>query len=414
MRPAPVNEKPGYSVEPHDSEGDWPSLTDTPFAWEERAVTKARSMTSPRGVPGSGEMASVLLSASTQKKDATVEAAPEASALHESPLSGAERDGSTGAETAMPRNSHENRGEAIVDDVQGGSGPTPTSPVSNSESTQKLEEVLNPPSKGYSTWAKVLFRYGDLPYHIVGGILAGSNAQVQNQYQKHPFKPFNWVFGYDDPPTEQEAAQWTTAQLAFNDALEAGLVAKDSPSLRPDQKITIKIPSFKGNGSPGLIWVLEPTPNPKTPAGRYQAEIPSVADAEGKKIWVPALGFANSNGRGYKFVKFDGIDFHKKTVVDRKFNVTGFAKQADDIDRQVEAMMQNPEWTLVIEVPSERVGKAVLKLYDKAIKKAMPADGPVRPMPKISINLVLPGSTNPQKFDAGPVSEVEAPRSSIK
>ncbi len=252
----------------------------------------------------------------------------------------------------------------------------------------------------------------DLVPRVAGGILAGSNEQVQHQYQKHPFQPFNWCFGYDDPPSEQEAMQWTTAQIALNDALEAGLVERNSPSLRPNEPITIKTPSVKGDGTRNLIWVLEPTPNQK-PYGRYQAEIPSVPHAN-NKVWVPALGYANSNAKGCKFVKFDGADIYKKTVVDRKFNVTGHSKQAKDIERQVEAMIQNPKWTLVLEVPNAAVGKAVSNLYSEAIKKSMAQSGTIRPMPDITVNLVPAGSTNPQKFDAGPVSEVATSGPSIK
>lgn len=298
---------------------------------------------------------------------------------------------------------------------QAHSGAVMSSPTSDTNgATQLLADALNPPSQGYSNGAKVLFRMADLVPRVAGGIMAGSNKQVQHQYQKHPFQPFNWMFGYDDPPSEQEAMQWTTAQIALNDALEAGLVERNSPSLRPNEPITIKTPAVKGDGKLGPVLVQEPVPG-QTSAGRYQAEIPSVSHGS-DKIWVPALGFANSNGKGFKFVKFDGIDVYKKTVVDRKFNVTGHRKQADDVKRQVEAMIQNPDWTLVLEVPSVAVGEAVTRLYAKAINEAMPSDGPLRPMPQVTLDVVRPGSTNTQKYDALPVSEleVEAPRSSIR
>lgn len=77
-------------------------------------------------------------------------------------------------------------------------------------------------------------------------------------------------------------------------------------------------------------------------------------------------------------------------------------------------MIQNPKWTLVIEVPNAEVGKAASGLYSEAIKKSMAQCGTIRPMPDITVNLVPAGSTNPQKFDAGPVSEVAPSGPSIK
>lgn len=379
---------------------DWHSMTEAPRGRQERLPLRG-GMTTAGPAPNSGAVTGGA-------PPTTLPQAPQAAPVKREPQpTGATAESPGGNQSADLPGQPFGASGGIVHAQAGANLPD------SAGAAQNVTDVLNPPPKGYSPGERVLFRMADLLPRVFGGILAGGNQQVQHQYQKHPFTPFNWYFGYDDPPSDEEAMQWTTAQIAFNDALEAGLVEKNSPSLRPREPITIKAPSVKGDGAPGMIWVLEPAPSLHKPAGRYQAEIPSVSEAKGQKIWVPALGFANSKSKGCQFVKFDGIDIYKKTVVDRKFNVTGFKKQKEDIARQVEAMIQNPKWTLVIEVPSVEVGKAAAALYDKAIQEAMPKDGPVRPMPDTTFDIVPPGSTRPEKFDAGPISEVEAPRSSM-
>lgn len=382
-----------------------------PFARNELSA-QAEEDVQPKSSTGSNTVPSTDFLVAAQQRDAAAQtqgtqAAPAA-------MPGAETDTSGNVQRT---NLHAPApgGPLPVAQMGSPSGTVTSSPTPGANgATQPLGDALNPPSNGYSSGAKVLLRLADLVPRAVGGVLAGNNEQVQYQYQKHPFQPFNWMFGYDDPPSEQEARQWTTAQIALNDALEAGLVERNSPSLRPNEPVTIKVLPVKGDGTRGPVLVLEPAPG-QTPSGRYQAEIPSVPHAS-NKIWVPALGFVNSKAGGYQFVKFDGIDTHKKTVIDRKFNVIGYSKQADDVKRQVEAMIQNPDWTLVLEVPDARVGRAVEELYSKVMKKLMPPGGPVRPMPRITFDVVPPGSTNPPKYDALPVSEVEVeePRSSIR
>ncbi|MCG8448857.1 MAG: hypothetical protein MI725_04650, partial [Pirellulales bacterium] len=81
--------------------------------------------------------------------------------------------------------------------------------------------------------------------------------------------------------------------------------------------------------------------------------IGAASDIATRRRIVPALNFKNSNPRGNPFVRFDGVDpTDPFTVIDRKLNVTTLPGQIRQLQRQSDALQQNPGFNLRFEVPN--------------------------------------------------------------
>ncbi|MFO1064055.1 MAG: polymorphic toxin-type HINT domain-containing protein [Pirellulales bacterium] len=79
---------------------------------------------------------------------------------------------------------------------------------------------------------------------------------------------------------------------------------------------------------------------------------------------VPTLKFDNPNPRGRNFIRFDGQDGN--VMIDRKLNVTTKSKQLRDLQRISQALIQNPNYAVVIEVPDAKVYRAAVRALSKA------------------------------------------------
>jgi hypothetical protein len=257
-------------------------------------------------------------------------------------------------------------------------------------------------SSEYSEGAKLGLRVLDLPFRVLGGIAAGGDPVIQYQYQTSPFQPVNSLLGYDAPPTQEEARSWTEAQISFNDALATGIIAEKSPALSRQGAVRIKMTPARGDGTLGLIWVLEPGQlNPSKVSDKYQLEFPNASDIATKGTWVPALGYQNPNSKGYNFVRYDAIKASKFTVYDAKWSTTGHSKQRNDVMRQIESLLQNPGWSLVVEVPNEAALKHAQSLYESVLNKLPPGTR----IPTIQAKIVPPGSRNPNDYDSMPTEQ---------
>jgi hypothetical protein len=280
-------------------------------------------------------------------------------------------------------------------------GSDPASP--SAKPTQNLQEVMNKPEG--TSLSDVALKLGDLPFRLVGGIAAGGNPVVQYEYQKSPFTPLNWIFNYDAAPTADQALKWTDAQISLNDALEAGLVAKNTRSLKPNEPVTIKLRRRKGDGSPGLAFVFEPgQKDPSKPSDRYQLEFPMSSDIESRQTWVPALGYKNRNSRGINFVRFDAVDQKNYIVYDAKWNTTTLPKQKNDIERQMRALIQNPSWSLIVEVPNAAVEAKAMATYNAVI-----GDLGEPGHPRVEIRVVPPGTRDSSHYDSIPMESPPPP-----
>ncbi|MBK8287029.1 MAG: hypothetical protein IPK97_20385 [Ahniella sp.] len=110
-------------------------------------------------------------------------------------------------------------------------------------------------------------------------------------------------------------------------------------------------------------------------AQAYEDSLPgAVYDIETRKKIAPALRFENPNPRGKSEVRFDGRDINNpKILIDRKLNVTTKSKQLADLRRWAEALKQNPDYSVRIEVPSIAAQRNAIRM----IEKANVADAPI-------------------------------------
>lgn len=106
---------------------------------------------------------------------------------------------------------------------------------------------------------------------------------------------------------------------------------------------------------------------------------------ESQRRQVPALLYSNPNPNGRDFVRFDGVDPNNpKILIDRKWAVTTRTQQVGKFRKNVlEALDQNPDYRLRIEVPDERAATDARRLVRKAT-------GEESPHPQIEIVVVQP------------------------
>lgn len=79
---------------------------------------------------------------------------------------------------------------------------------------------------------------------------------------------------------------------------------------------------------------------------------------------VPALRYDNPNPAGSNIVRFDGVDpSNPRVLIDRKWGVTTKTDQVDKFrSGPLEALRQNPDCRLRIEVPTPRAATDARRL----------------------------------------------------
>ncbi|HLY54984.1 MAG TPA: phage portal protein [Stellaceae bacterium] len=134
----------------------------------------------------------------------------------------------------------------------------------------------------------------------------------------------------------------------------------------------------------GQSFVKENPGIPKTDAQRtaqeYETQVEGAAqDIADKKNWVPILFYTNPNSGGLKFVKFDGLSVLADgtvELIDRKTNIIAtatpeglqtFRSTVQQLRRQSAAVIQNPGFAAVLELPTEEAAataRAVLSAFN--------------------------------------------------
>ena len=102
----------------------------------------------------------------------------------------------------------------------------------------------------------------------------------------------------------------------------------------------------------------------------------AASDVATRRRIVPALQYNNPNPRGSNLVRFDAQDpLNPNVLIDRKLNVTTHSGQIRQLERQAEALRQNPGYSLRIEVPTDAAARAARHALDRAI---IPDNTPVQ------------------------------------
>lgn len=249
------------------------------------------------------------------------------------------------------------------------------------------------PRPHYSEAAKVGFRVLDTIPRVVGGVLAGGDQAVQHQYQRSPFTPFRWMFNYEGPPREGDAVGWTTAQLAFNDAFEAGLVTKNTP-VGPGGRVTVSRPPSSGDDGLGIFYVQEHAPRKSTaPVEGHEFSYAPKAEMVTSGRPMPALGYKKGGAAGNSYMRFNDADVSSRTVYDAEWSNRS-ATRKEDVQSKVDVLRQNPGWSLVVEVPDKDAQDHAAKLYNDAVAMVKPGEA----MPLVSIVVSRPETAGPRVF----------------
>lgn len=164
-----------------------------------------------------------------------------------------------------------------------------------------------------------------------------------------------------------EAISELTQRMAFFGG--SGMLAQVKDIADPIiRKVVNRV--VRNNPLSPVIYVREPQGALDAAARKYESTaVGAISDAASGDRVVPALGFRNPNAspNAKDFVKFDAPDIDNKFVfVDRKWNATTKPKQIRDIQRVREALSQNPEYSLRIEVPNPSARSAALRLLERA------------------------------------------------
>lgn len=118
----------------------------------------------------------------------------------------------------------------------------------------------------------------------------------------------------------------------------------------------------------GLTWTRESTGR-SSAARAWEDSVPgATSDIATRQRNVPALRYDNPNAAGDPFVRFDGVDpANPKTLIDRKWGVTTKSDQVRKFQEgPLEALRQNPDYRLRIEVPNRKAQVDARRLLDYA------------------------------------------------
>jgi hypothetical protein len=136
-----------------------------------------------------------------------------------------------------------------------------------------------------------------------------------------------------------------------------------------------KIPGEKR----GLVF-MEESPRGKQAAIDFHAGTSgAMSDVESKKFIVPALRYDNENPRGMSYIKFDGFEVGpdgKVLIIDAKRNLLFTHDNAmdgvkDTLKRVERALLQNPEYKVVYEFPSNDITAKAQEFLIQTKKQAV-------------------------------------------
>ncbi|MFO0881259.1 MAG: Hint domain-containing protein [Gemmataceae bacterium] len=146
---------------------------------------------------------------------------------------------------------------------------------------------------------------------------------------------------------------WTAdrraAERALNEHLARRLGSLDAPT----------------NPNRGLTWTTERTGRPNSASAMWEDSLPgATSDVASQRRNVPALRYDNPNPAGNNHVRFDGVDpANPRVLIDRKWGVTTRTDQVDKFrSGPLEALRQNPDYRLRIEVPNQRAATDARRL----------------------------------------------------
>jgi hypothetical protein len=106
----------------------------------------------------------------------------------------------------------------------------------------------------------------------------------------------------------------------------------------------------------GLTWTTEATGR-SSASKAWEDAVPGASyEVATRRRNVPALRYDNPNPAGSSMVRFDAVDeANPKILIDRKWGVTTKTDQVRKFqDGPLQALQQNPEYRLRIEVPSKK------------------------------------------------------------
>lgn len=149
--------------------------------------------------------------------------------------------------------------------------------------------------------------------------------------------------------------------VAENSAMNPGLDLAASKGVVPEAGLGMD------SGNRGLLFALETTGSKNPTVRAYEDGAPGWFPAANGGKWVPALQFDNPNPRGRDIQRFDGQDqSNPNMLIDRKWTVHTGSDSQKKIAKMAEALRQNPEYMVRIEVTNATQEKAFKRLLAKA------------------------------------------------
>jgi hypothetical protein len=119
------------------------------------------------------------------------------------------------------------------------------------------------------------------------------------------------------------------------------------------------------NPNRGLTWTTERTGRSSAARDWEDSAVGATSDVATQRRNVPALRYDNPNPRGKNLVRFDAVDpiNPKVVVIDRKWAVTTKTDQVNKFKSgPLEALRQNPDYRLRIEVPNRKAATDARRL----------------------------------------------------
>ncbi len=175
--------------------------------------------------------------------------------------------------------------------------------------------------------------------------------------------------GYFDHAVVVAGAAIAAPSVAGSASRRAFLEHALSEKELAEYDVTGRLPEgFSAPQNRGLTWTTERT-GKSSAARAYEDSVPgATSDLATQSRNVPALRYDNPNPAGDPFVRFDGVDpANPKVLIDRKWGVTTKTDQVDKFrDGPLEALRQNPDYRLRIEVRTERAATDARRLVRKA------------------------------------------------